>query len=244
MAVPVAPGNLLLFVGDSRTAQAYFAVADGLIDQINAQIPTVVAPRYSSLGGGATASSLAGGATMSTVADVTIHNVVRVVNSGVGGNKTADIAADVPGRITDHDPDVVVLFVGINDITFGVPLEDTLDNYESILTQIRAWSPTVPIVCVSELWYGEQWLSGPLRWSNTPDYDAAIDAVCSGYAALASTYSATSIDVRSPFLVYESVNNVPEPGARGFTSDDGLHPGPVGQLQLCNEMISSFTVIA
>ena len=242
MAVTVRPGNQVVFVGDSITAAGWFSVTGGLVDQINAQIPTVVAPRYASLAPGASVASLASGARAATVASISTHNVNRTVNSGVPGNQTSDIVAAVASRITDYNPDVVVMLIGINDVTNAVALATIQANYDSILSQVRAWSGTVQIACVSVLWYGEQWVAGP-AWSNVPSFDAQIDALNSAIQALCTTYSATYINARSPALVYETANNAPAPGVRtGILSSDGLHPNAAGQLQMGGWTVGSFTV--
>jgi lysophospholipase L1-like esterase len=242
MPAVVRPGNLVVFVGDSITQAGWFSVAGGFVDQVNAQIPTVIAPRYATLAPGSAAATVAPGAATASVASVAIQNTIRTVNSGIAGNQTADIAAAVAARITNYNPDVVVLLIGINDITFGVPFGTTMTNYESILSQVRAWSTTVQIACLSVLFYGEQWAAGPV-WDNSPTYDAPIDAVNAAVQALCTTYNATYVPVRPQALTYETINNAPAPGApSGILTLDRFHPNANGQLQIGSFSIGSFTV--
>ncbi len=240
MAVTVRPGNKVVFVGDSITLAAWYAVTGGLVDQINAQIPTVVAPRYATLAGGARAATLAPAAVAATVAPVSIQSPIRVVNSGVSGDETANIDAAVAARITDYNPDVIVLLVGVNDVNLLESTAFITTHYGSILSQIRAWSPTVPIACLSILFIGELWGAGPV-WANAKD--TALNDANTAIQGLCATYNATYIDARARALTYETVNNAPAPGAAsGILTSDGIHPNATGKLQLGDWTIGSFTV--
>ena len=140
---------------------------------------------------------------------------------------------------------MVVLLVGINDVTNSVPEATIKANYDSILSQVRVWSGTVGIACISVLFKGEQWAAGPV-WSNAASggFDAAIDACNADIQSLCVTYGCSYIDMRSLALTYETVNNAPAPGvASGILTLDGMHPNPTGQLQMGNWGIGSFQVL-
>jgi len=185
----------VVFVGDSNTANGYYAEAGGLIDQLGP-----------------------------------LGDSLTIVNSGVGGNKIADIEADVAARITDHNPDVVVLWVGVNDASAGTLAAAFRADHDSTLAQILAWDPTVQIVCVSILLSGELWSSvGPAFAGNA--FDAAIDALNVEIAASAAAAGVTYVDIRTPGALYESQVNLPEPGnTLGFLTNDGLHVFGVGEV--------------
>jgi hypothetical protein len=140
---------------------------------------------------------------------------------------------------------VILLLIGINDVITGVAPATSTANYTSILTQIRAWSSTVQIACMSLLVYGEHWRSAPLRWGvNTPDLDANIDAFNTMIQGLCVTYNCTYVDARTPLLTWESTNNTPEPGLHdGPFAGGGPHPlVPSGQILVGNWSIGSFAV--
>jgi lysophospholipase L1-like esterase len=238
-------GELMLYTGDSITANGWPTISGGLQDQINSQFANHVGPIYSTLAGGSTVATLKAGSTTATVASVTTRKSVRSVNTGVAGNQTADIAAAVSARITNYNPDVITILIGINDIFNSINPATTQANYTSILTQIRSWSSSVRIVLVSVLVYGEHWASGPLRWGpNTPDLDAGINSLNATIQGLAATYNCTYIDMRTPLLTWESLNNTPEPGVHdGPFAGGGPHPTiPAGEILMGNWGIGSFTV--
>lgn|SRR5678815_1983766 len=250
MAATVRPGDQVVFVGDSITAAAWMSVTGGLVDQINAQIPVVNMPRVATVAGGAAIATLAPGARAATVAAVSTQSVIRVVNSGVPGNKAADIAADVAGRITNYNPNVVVMLIGVNDAVNVTSLASFQTSIHTILSTTRAALPSCKIVVLSILWWSEQWAAGPV-WNNfydpppsnptyTPsiaEYNAILQSEC---AAVSGTY----IDTRAPALAYEAANNTPAPGAvQGILTQDRIHPTiPLGQVQIGNWCIGSFTV--
>ncbi len=162
-----------------------------------------------------------------------LGSTVTSVNSGVGGNTAADIAGNVSGRITTYSPDVVWILVGVNDIANGVSTNSYVTSVTSIFTQVRAWSPSVPIAFCSVICYGEKWAAGPVWTGNTKDteiaaYATAVQPVC-------ATYNVTYVDFRAPLLAWESTNNAPAPGASGgvFCSDTpGVHPKAAGEVLL------------
>jgi len=241
----VKRGANVVFVGDSITAQGWMSVAGGFIDQINAQIPIITAPRVAKLANGAVpATIIRAPGEVVTVAPVSTQQVIRTVNSGHSGDETGDIAAAVTARITSFAPDVIVLLIGINDVFFGVNPAVSQANYDSILSQIRAWSSTVVIACLSVLTEGEQWAAGPV-WSNSgPNDDAAIDSFNAFIQTLCTTYNATYVDVRSQMLTYEAAHNTPAPGvASGVLTVDRIHPNATGQVQVSTYAIQSFTVV-
>jgi hypothetical protein len=244
--ITVHGGKLLLFTGDSITAAGWPEVAGGFVDQINAQIPTVVAPRYS-VPTTNSGTILRPGSTSSTVRAVSHQSTIRTVNTGIAGNQTSDIAAAVPTRITNYNPDIIVILIGINDCINSISLGTSTTNYTSILTQIRAWSSTVQIACLSLLCYGEHWASGPLSWGpNAPALlDGPIAAFNSMVQGLCVTYNCTYVDARTPLLTWESQNNTPEPGLQnGPFAGGGPHPlVPSGQILLGGWVLPSFTVI-
>src|SRR5262252_6808293 len=110
MSATVHYGANVVFVGDSITANAWYSVSGGLVDQINAQIPITTAPRFSTVAGGGVAGRVVSvtGASV-TVVPVSTQPKIRTVNSGVAGNQTGDIAGAVATRITNFLPDAVVL---------------------------------------------------------------------------------------------------------------------------------------
>lgn len=219
------------FVGDSITAFGWYAAGGGFVSQVNASIaslPSTVSPGVNVGASFGIAASSAG-----TARNLPVNPTqLSVTSSGVVGNKIADIEADVPGRITNFNPDVIVIEVGVNDVIGGTAGTDFSTSYASVLDQIIAWNPTRQIGCVSILCYGEQWQAGGDHWGpNT--LDAQIADFNGRILAAANTRGATYIDMRTPLGVWETQNNLPGPpgtATGNFTnSGDPVHPSGAGQ---------------
>lgn len=88
----IKDGSVLLFQGDSITDTNRNDSPDGL----GFGYPKIVADRLKAAG-----------------------SSVRVINRGVGGNKTADLVARFERDFRDVKPDYVSLLIGVNDVWHG-----------------------------------------------------------------------------------------------------------------------------
>ncbi|HEY0007570.1 MAG TPA: SGNH/GDSL hydrolase family protein [Tepidisphaeraceae bacterium] len=77
----------------------------------------------------------------------------RVVNTGISGNKVTDLAARWKTDVLDHNPDLVSIKIGINDVwhslggqTGGVPIEKFVETYHVILRQLQGAVPKAKLV--------------------------------------------------------------------------------------------------
>ncbi len=66
---------------------------------------------------------------------------MNVVNSGISGNQTKDILSDLKNRAYQYNPSKVFLLIGTNDIQAGVKEEDTIENIEEILSELKENRP-------------------------------------------------------------------------------------------------------
>lgn len=164
---------------------------------------------------------------------------LTVINSGVSGNKVADLAAAVPARVTNYNPNVVVIFIGANDASAGTPPATFRASYDSLISKIVAFAPGVQIVCLSILCQGELWsTSGPSFAGNAFDSTiTSLNAEIAGAAAGCATY----VDIRTQGARYEAEVNTPAPGAAsGFLTSDGLHPNATGSARIGTWTLPAF----
>lgn len=80
-------------------------------------------------------------------------NAPVVINVGVSGNKVTDLAARWAADVIAHGPDVVSVMIGINDVWHGlmphlqgVPVEQYIETYRQMLTELRAQRPACRLV--------------------------------------------------------------------------------------------------
>ncbi|MFC7376868.1 SGNH/GDSL hydrolase family protein [Brachybacterium sp. GCM10030267] len=78
----------------------------------------------------------------------------RVINRGIGGHKVADLVGRFGPDCLDLDPDVVTIYVGVNDawhrFTRGEEItpEEFEEGYRFLLDQLSATRPAVPVLLV------------------------------------------------------------------------------------------------
>lgn len=77
----------------------------------------------------------------------------RVINTGISGNRVTHLAKRWKEDVLDHEPDVVSIKVGINDVWHGlegrnegVPIEQFVEMYHVILRQLQAVVPKAKVI--------------------------------------------------------------------------------------------------
>ncbi len=114
------------------------------LTQVEAQLPAGTVPKVIALGDSLTAGT---GATSGNdwVSVLSRWANISIINAGVSGDTTAN-ARDRIGSITAQDPDIVIVFLGGNDILQLKPLSETIDNLRSIITQLKTSGAQVILV--------------------------------------------------------------------------------------------------
>jgi lysophospholipase L1-like esterase len=69
-----------------------------------------------------------------------------VHNHGFGGSTIHDLLAYFDPLIGRHQPSLVVLYTGSNDLAAGLPVEDAFHDYQAVLTLIHAQLPATRVV--------------------------------------------------------------------------------------------------
>lgn len=78
----------------------------------------------------------------------------RIVNTGIGGNRVRDLRARFEEDCLDHDPDVVTIFVGVNDTWRRYDMDDPVADedfeadYRYLLDQLSATRPDRPVLLI------------------------------------------------------------------------------------------------
>ena len=72
-------------------------------------------------------------------------------NRGIGGDNTEGVLNRLKISLFHIKPSKIVLMIGINDINGNVSNQKILENYDEILTQIKAELPDTQVFCVSIL---------------------------------------------------------------------------------------------
>lgn len=245
--VPFYSGNKILCSGDSITAQGYPTVSGGFQDLLTAKLTPYTAS-YTATAGGVAAKSANGAVSAIAGPPVTVPRgtfptgSISIINTGIPGQTSGQLAADVANQITSHNPDVVVVLIGINDISSPTPDPVAYGvNVQSIVTQVRAWSSTVPIGLVSPLTFGDSWTAGPPVAFLSEGGDSTVLAFCAQLQTIAANNTGvTYIPARDGMLAWEVTNNAPAPGVEGTLFNERHPTIPLGQVQLGTAMVPYF----
>ena len=140
----------------------------------------------------------------------------QTFNFGASGETSAGGRKRIPSVLFRQEADVFVLALGANDGIRGIPVRDTADNLQFILTTVRQHYPHARLL-VAGLEF--PFSPGPLGNSKMAQYAAEFNAV---FRTLAEANGAAFV----PFLLAGVL------GRRELNLADGIHPNAAGQQVL------------
>lgn len=139
-------------------------------------------------------------------------HAVKVINAGISGDTTAGGVRRLVKTLEKHQPEVVVLVLGGNDMLRGIDPEYTRANLEWMLTVLRDREiKTVLAGMQAALNYG-------------PEYAAGFNAI---YPELAEAFDVTLY----PFIL-ENIYGKPRLMLR-----DGVHPNALGIDMIARKLV-------
>jgi lysophospholipase L1-like esterase len=89
----------------------------------------------------------------------------HLVNRGVGGDTTAKLLARLD-EVLALKPRAVLLMIGVNDISLGVPEATTVANYGAILDRLAGRHVAAAFVLPVAAGYGKREMNGPIAALN------------------------------------------------------------------------------
>lgn len=156
-----------------------------------------------------------------------------LTGAGIGGNKVYDLYLRMDEDVLAKNPDIVVIWVGVNDVwhkaTYGTGTDpDKFEKfYAAIINKLQAKKIRV-ILCT------------PSTIGEKSDYTNQQDGDLNKYSQiirdLARNYHCGLIDFRTIFHVYEQQNN-PSNKDRGILTVDGVHLTDQGNQLVADEML-------
>ncbi|MFY0688478.1 MAG: G-D-S-L family lipolytic protein [Cyclobacteriaceae bacterium] len=72
-----------------------------------------------------------------------------ILNHGFGGSQTDDLIRYIDDLVLSQDPVKVFVYEGDNDIAKGKTTDEIVADFQLLITKIRAWKPSLPIVIIS-----------------------------------------------------------------------------------------------
>jgi len=165
---------------------------------------------------------------------------LTVVDSGVEGDTSATLLARFAKTVLAVNPTVVVIWIGVNDIHFGLyPGPNGQSNTPKNIQAMVSWCLLYPhireVVLVSPECIGEK------RDGQNP-FDWALDAFALylwGVAANDHSGRVFYCPMRQYWAMQESFSN-PQDLPSGVLTIDGVHPNSLGNVFIRNVFLKEF----
>ena len=154
------------------------------------------------------------------------------MGAGIGGNKVYDLYLRMEEDVLKKSPDVVVIYVGINDVWHkassgtGTDADKFEKFYRAIIKKLQEKNIKV-IVCTPSV-IGE-------RNDNSNQQDGDLNNYSNIIRSIAKDMSLPVCDLRNAFSDYLKSNN-PSNSEKGILTSDRVHLNPKGNLFVAGEM--------
>lgn len=157
----------------------------------------------------------------------------ELLSAGISGNKVYDLLVRMNNDVIVHSPDIVVLWVGVNDVwhtnnLFAEP--DTAEfekNYTLIIEKLLA--NKIQLMLVTPAIIGE-------KRDNTNPLDKDLQNHCEVIRAIADTYKLPLCDMHELFHLYEMNYNKAN-AIKGILTVDGVHLNDMGNRFAAGEIL-------
>lgn len=161
-----------------------------------------------------------------------LGNNYELVGAGISANKVYDLYLRMETDVLEKNPDVVVIYIGINDVWHksssgtGTDPDKFEKFYRAIIKKLTDKNIKV-IVCTPSV-IGER-----NDYSNQQDGD--LNRYSNIIRNMAKDLSLPVCDLRKDFIAYLQANN-PGNAEKGILTTDRVHLNDAGNLFVANEM--------
>ncbi len=156
----------------------------------------------------------------------------ELVGAGIGGNKVYDLFLRLDDDVLAKQPDVVFLYVGVNDVWHkntsgtGTDADKFAKFYEALIKKIQAANAKV-IVCTPAV-IGE-------KTDHSNQQDGDLNKYSQIIRNIAQKQNLPVCDLRKIFLDYNLKNN-PDNKESGILTTDRVHLNEAGNQLVADEM--------
>ena len=169
---------------------------------------------------------------------ISAQDKYELIGAGIGGNKVYDLYLRMDDDVLSKKPDIVVIYVGINDVWHktshgtGTDIDKYEKFYIAIIKKLQAQNIKVAVCTPTVI--GEKKENG-----NPQDKD--LNAYSDVIRKLAPLYNCTLIDLRKVFAAYETQNNADDKES-GLLTIDRVHLTAAGNQLVADEMIRVLSI--
>ena len=154
------------------------------------------------------------------------------IGAGIGGNKIYDLFLRMDDDVLAQKPDVVVIWVGVNDVWHkatsgtGTDPDKFVKFYEAVVKKLQA--ANVRVVLCTPAAIGE-------KTDMTNQQDGDLNQYSQFIRDLATRQNLPLVDLRRAFQEYDLKNN-PENKDRGVLTTDRVHLNDAGNQFVAEQM--------
>jgi len=156
-----------------------------------------------------------------------------VIGAGIGGNKVYDLYLRLEDDVLNKKPDLVVIYVGINDVWHkqtshtGTDYDKYFKFYQALINKIQGAGSKV-VLCTPSV-VGE-------KKDGTNELDADLNKYAQGIRNLAAKNNLPLCDLRKVFTEYEAQNNA-EDKEKGVLTTDRVHLNEQGNKLVADQLL-------
>lgn len=167
-----------------------------------------------------------------------LQDKYELTGAGIGGNKVYDLYLRVDEDVLAKDPQVVVIYVGINDVwhktTSGTGTD--LNKYEKFYIALikKFQAKNIKVAVCTPTVIGE-------KKNDANPQDKDLNAYSEVVRKLATDHHCTLIDLRKAFASYEETNNADDKES-GLLTTDRVHLTDAGNQLVADEMIKGLSI--
>jgi len=157
----------------------------------------------------------------------------ELLGAGISGNKIYDLYFRVDDDVLSKNPDIVVIFIGVNDVwhkrTSGTGTD--ANRFEKFYTGLikKLTDKNIKVILCTPAAIGE-------KTDVSNELDGDLNKYCNIVRDLAVKNNLTLIDLRKLFLDYNLKNNKANVD-RGILTRDGVHFNETGNQLVAEEML-------
>jgi len=141
------------------------------------------------------------------------------IGAGIGGNKVYDLYLRVEDDVLAKNPDIVVIYIGVNDVWHKASMGTGTDYdkfgkfYEALLKKFQA--KNIKVILATPAVIGE-------RTDNSNQLDGDLNRYSDYIRTLAAKNNLPLVDLRKGFIDYNLKNN-PDNKEQGILTTDRVH---------------------
>lgn len=160
-------------------------------------------------------------------------NKFELIGAGIGGNKVYDLYLRLEEDVLAKKPDLVFIYVGINDVWHkqssrtGTDYPKYIKFYQALIDKIKASGSKI-VLCTPSV-IGE-------KRTGTNELDTELDKYSTGIRELATKNNLPLCDLRKAFTSYEEKNNEQDL-EKGILTTDRVHLNDQGNLFVAEQML-------